>query len=271
MSKHSLKGYNDVALKAVILGCGNSTGVPAIGNRWGDCDPNEPKNQRTRCGFYIESASTRILIDTPPELRLQMNREGINSVDAVFSTHAHGDHSHGIDDLRLLSFSKNERIPYYADAATMAEQRDKFGYLFDGGKAAIYKPILEPCVLKDEEMGRCQRFGDIDFIPFFQDHTTCQSVGYRFGEIAYSVDFKSLDDQAVDVLKGVKIWVADGAAYKKHDNTVHADLRTLYELNERIGAQQVYITSLALNMNYQTLLRELPEGFFPAYDGLKFP
>lgn len=255
-------------LKITVLGCGNSTGVPSIGNNWGACDPTNPKNRRTRCCLAVQSEATTVIIDTGPEFREQVNRENIAKIDAVFYTHAHSDHANGIDELRIIRSRNKKLVPVYANPETLADLKERFQYLFQGGGHELYPPILDPHAITGEQMGREMICGDIRFIPFEQDHGTCASVGYRFGDFAYSVDIWTLDDAAIETLRGIRTWVVDGAAYRQTGNPVHAGFETIFRLNEKIGAQNVYISSLSLAMDYETLRSELPEGYAPAYDGL---
>jgi len=253
--------------KLKILGCGNSSGVPATGNIWGECDPNEPRNRRRRCSVAVQSQNTTLIIDTGPEFREQMNEAGISDVDAVLYTHAHGDHVNGVDDLRILRFRQKKLIPVYGNSETLAEMKKRFAYMFDGGDHEIYPPVLNANEL--DLTGGDMLIGDILLGPFAQDHGTCTSTGYRFGDLAYSVDMIALSDDAIDSLKGIKTWIVDCAAYKDDGNIVHANYDKIFALNEKIGAEHVYLTSLSLAMDYQTMRDELPEGFAPAYDGLE--
>ena len=256
-------------LKVTVLGCGNSTGVPAIGNLWDACDPNEPKNRRGRSSIVIEKCGKTIVIDTGPDFREQINRENIGHIDAVLYTHQHSDHVNGIDELRVVRFrSKRNYIPCYGNAATFGDLSTRFHYLFDGGNHALYPPIIDFNILGEAHFGKAQDIAGLEIIPFEQDHGTCTSLGYRIDDFAYSVDMYRLDQRAVSALKGIKTWVVDAAAYNQESNPVHANLRTIYELNKEIGAKQVYLTSMSLAMDYQTLLSELPPGYTPAYDGL---
>jgi phosphoribosyl 1,2-cyclic phosphate phosphodiesterase len=255
--------------KVTVLGCGNSTGVPAIGNHWGKCDPNEPRNNRMRCSLAVQTERTTLIIDTGPDFRTQLTRENISRLDGVFYTHAHSDHVNGIDELRIMRFRNNALIPIYADQTTMDDLKIRFDYMFTGGNMDLYPPIVEPNIIKPADFGKKRTFGDIAFIPFEQDHGSCKSVGYRFGDFAYSVDIFNLEKPAIDTLKGIKTWIVDAAAYTQENNAVHANLETIYRLNKQIDAQQVYITSLTLSMDYKTLLGDLREGYAPAYDGLK--
>ena len=253
-------------LKVTILGCGNSTGVPAVGNYWGKCDPSEPKNRRLRSSIAVQSANTTVIVDTGPDFREQVNRAHIERVDAVLYTHSHGDHVNGIDDLRSLRFRQKQLVPVYGNDETLDDLAKRFDYLFEGGKSPLYPPVVEAQRIEEGQYGQPITHGDIDFIPFPQDHGTCIATGYRFGDLAYSVDMLTLDDFAVKVLTGIKTWIVDCASYNDPNNTVHANIDTILKLNEKIGAGQVILSSLSLSMDYQTLKQELPLPLIPGYD-----
>ena len=259
-------------LKFTLLGCGNSSGVPAVGNYWGDCDPNEPKNRRFRCSLAVQSPETTLVIDTGADFRHQMNAFNIQSLDGVFYTHQHSDHCHGIDDLRSFFFRNDKvAIPCYGNESTLNELSQRFDYLFKGGNnQRYYPPIVKPCLLETHQFGVENQFNDITFIPFEMDHGTCTALGYRFKNLSYCVDMKTISEKSLQIIKGSDIWIVDGAGYHNPDNAVHANLQTLYEYNKIIGAKEVYITCLSSLMDYDTLRGELPDGFFPAYDGLTF-
>jgi phosphoribosyl 1,2-cyclic phosphate phosphodiesterase len=253
-----------------ILGCGNSTGIPAIGNYWGDCDPLEPKNSRSRTSMLLEQQGKYIVIDTGPDFRTQINRENIPRVDAVLFSHQHSDHVNGIDELRVVRHRNGlDFVPCYGNEFTINDLQARFHYLFEGGNHELYPPIIKPHVIASEDFGKPHTVQGIDFMPFEQDHGTCKTVGYRFGDFAYSVDIVSLHQTAIETLRGVKTWIVDAAAYNQDSNPVHANLQTIYDLNAQIGAKNVILTSLSLSMDYQTLKKELPEGYVPAYDGMK--
>ncbi|MAE51941.1 MAG: MBL fold metallo-hydrolase [Micavibrio sp.] len=256
------------SLGVTILGCGGSAGVPAAGNYWGACDPNEPRNFRSRCSIVVQSDQTTLIVDTGPEFRMQVNRENINTVDAVLYSHYHGDHVDGIADLRTFRFRNKALVPIYANDETLEVFDRNFPHFVNAGDS-IYPQILEPRLIEKNAYNKPMRVGDIDFIPFEQDHTTCKTLGYRFGDFAYSVDVLKIDEAGLRTLKGVKTWVVDSAGYKHDDNLVHINLKNIYEYNKIIGAQRVILTSLTLAMDYQTLLSELPDGYEPAYDGLR--
>lgn len=256
-------------LKVTVLGCGGSAGVPAAGNYWGVCDPNEPKNRRNRCCLAVQSETTNIIIDTGPDFRHQINDTDIDQIAAVLYTHYHGDHVDGIADLRPFRFRYGALVPVYANAETLEVFERTIPHLLHEQKP-VYPQVLEAHEITEDHYGSPMTIGDISFIPFKQDHTTCQTVGFRFGDFAYSVDLKVLYEGSIDVLQGVKTWIVDGAGYHQDDNMVHMSLEQVYQARERIGAERVYLSSLTPAMDYKAVLHETPDGVEPAYDGLSF-
>ena len=162
-----------------------------------------------------------------------------------------------------------ELLPIYGNKETLQDLKRRFDYIFDGGNHSLYPPLVNPHEIKPKDFENPITIGDVEFTAFEQDHGTCTSLGYRFGDTAYSVDILTLDDKAVKTLKGIKNWIVDCAGYHNDDNAVHASLNTIYALNKQIGAQNVYLTSLSLAMDYKTLCDELPNGYKPCHDGLK--
>lgn len=255
-------------VKLTILGCGNSAGVPEIGNYWGACDPNEPRNRRTRASIALQDEKTTFIVDTGPDFRDQLNRENITHVDGIFYTHAHSDHIGGIDELRVFSKRTKSMIPLYGDQKTIDEIRYRFEYMFNDIDDGLYPAVCSTHAFHDHEYGQIKHFGTIPAIPFVQDHGFRESLGIRVGDLAYSTDMVNLNDAALETLKGVRVWIADAAGYKMPKNYVHATLEQIFKLNETIRAEQVYITHMAAFMDYKTLCDELPSGYAPAYDGL---
>lgn len=256
-------------LKLTVLGCGASAGVPAIGNFWGACDPHEPKNQRSRASVAVQSATSTLVIDTGPDFRSQLNRENIQQIDGVLYTHPHGDHVGGIDDLRTFQRRYRRSIPAYSHADTMRELEARFDYMFEA-KHNLYPQAVEPHSFLPSDYGQIQTLAGIPFIPFEQDHTTCTSLGFRFGDIAYSTDMFELSDVAYEALQGVRVWIVDGAGHYSENAVVHASIPQIMEMNKKIGATEIYLTHLTLMMDYQELVRTLPHGTYPCYDGLVF-
>ncbi|MCB1530246.1 MAG: MBL fold metallo-hydrolase [Rhodospirillales bacterium] len=250
----------------IILGCGSSAGVPAIGNYWGACNPEEPRNRRTRCCAGVCSDKTSLIIDTGPDLRAQYTQSGFTHLDAVLYTHAHGDHTNGIDELRTLQRRFKRQFDVFASRDTLDDIMPRFNYMFETSEDGFYPQVLVPNVL---EYGRRTTVGDISFTAFDMNHGACRATGYRFGNIGYCTDMFDLDDAALDILDGIDIWIADSAGYHSRSNPVHASLEKIFSLNERIKARQVYLTAMPPTMDYATLKTELPDGYAPAYDGLK--
>lgn len=251
-----------------VLGCGGSTGVPVIGNDWGSCDPSEPRNLRTRASIAVQKGAQTIVVDTGADFRSQINRENIKTVSAVFYTHSHSDHINGIDDLRPFRNRTKTPVPVYAMPDVIEYLETRFDYMFRDG-LPYYPRALEPHVWTPDAVGSEQDCNGISYRIFRQDHEGMLTLGFRFGDVAYSTDMVNLDDAAIEVLRGVKIWIADGNNLFVDMLGPHANLKRLQELNEKIGAELVYATHLKNNLDYRTMLRDLPQGFRPAFDGLK--
>ncbi|MEK9969146.1 MAG: MBL fold metallo-hydrolase [Ferrovibrio sp.] len=247
-------------MKITILGCGGSVGVPRIDGSWGACDPAEPKNRRSRGSIVVEQGETRLLIDTSPDLRNQFLANGFNWVTAVAWTHDHADQTHGIDDLRILSYIARKPITAYADDFTRDRLERKFAYCFkkmgDG-----YPPIIDLNIID----GPFQ-VGEIEIIPFRQQHGAIHSLGFRIGDFAYSNDVGALDQAAFDVLEGVKLWVVDALRYEPHPSHSHVE-QTLGWI-ARLGVERAVLTNLHIDLDYNKLKADLPEGVEPAYDGM---
>ena len=246
-------------MKVTVLGCGTSGGVPRIGNVWGDCDPNEPKNRRSRASVAIESGATRIIIDTSPDFRAQCLRHDIDRLDAVLYTHEHADHTHGIDDLRGFLILTRRRMPIYADAYTLSILKKRFDYIF--ASKDNYPAIAESHLINGDFA-----VGDLQVQPFYQEHGAIQSLGFRVGDFAYSTDLVGLDEAAFETLAGVDTWLVDALRYKPHPTHAHLDL-TL-EWIARVKPRRAVLTHMTWDMDYATLKASLPAGVEPAYDGM---
>lgn len=252
-------------MKLLMLGSGTSTGVPRIGNDWGLCDPNEPKNRRTRASIMVENkAGQRILVDTSTDLRQQFLANGIDRIDAVFWTHDHADHAHGIDDLRPLRYGRGGPIPGYAIGETVRRLRQRFDYVFAGQHG--YHTIVELDTL--DRLRICAGFG----IAHCQmPHGPAQSTALRFDcdnkTIGYATDFSAITREMVDLFSGVNLLVVD--CLRREPHPTHACLGMALELVEASRAGQAVLTHLDKSMDYATLSGELPPHVAVGYDGLE--
>lgn len=252
-------------MKFTLLGSASSFGTPAAGNFWGVCDPNEPRNRRNRTSLLIESTTTRLIVDATPDLRQQMNEYNINNLDAVLLTHGHSDHINGVDDLRALAIHHKKQLDIYGDQETLDEVKRRWPYIFHIDNPAYYSAFAVPCVIP--RYGDLQ-IGDIAVNCFEQDHTVMKSIGYRFGDVAYSVDMAHLSEEALQALEGVKIWIVDGNGYRRDKPQTHATFAQIEKWAERLKPEMTYITVLTTFMDYKTMCDELPPHIRPAYDGL---
>ncbi len=251
-----------------ILGCGDSAGVPRIGNDWGNCDPLNPRNVRTRASIAVQVDDTIVVVDTGADFRLQINRENFDHVDGVLYTHAHGDHVHGIDELRVFHDRFKRQIDVYSNDLTLSELEERFSYMFRQ-RNKIYPAVLQSHRLDMADQGKPQKINGLDYTFFEQDHGTQPSLGFRFGDVGYSTDMVNLTDSAIDCLKGIKTWVVDAANYFLPDVYVHANKDIILRLNERIGAEKLILTHLKNDVDYTAFAAQLPPIMEPAYDGMK--
>ncbi|MFN3584938.1 MBL fold metallo-hydrolase [Phenylobacterium sp.] len=259
-------------IEIVILGCGSSGGVPRADGEWGVCDPANPKNHRTRCSILVRrkaddpARETTALVDASPELRLQTARAGAKRLDAVLLTHDHADQVHGLDDVRAFFLRQQARIPCWMDQATHHTMMRRFGYIFEGegGYPAICTPEALPPHGKAWTVEGPS--GPIPVRTFDQDHGGVRSVGYRFGGVAYSSDVVGLDEAAFEALADLDVWIVDALRRRPHPTHAHLDLAL--EWIERVKPRRAILTNMHIDMDFDTLIRELPTGVEPAYDGL---
>ena len=263
-----------MTLRFTILGCGSSMGVPRVALGWGDCDPNEPKNRRRRCALLVERIAapdkvTRVLIDCGPDIREQLIGAGVDWVDGVLITHEHADHTHGIDDLRPMFVMHRRRVDVYMDEPTAIALHARFGYCFRTPAGSSYPPILaEHRVTAGQPLTIHGQGGPIEVLPFLQDHGDIVSLGFRFGDVAYSTDMQRLPPDSVAALGGLDIWIVD--ALRKAPHPSHMNLEESLALIAEIKPRRAILTDMHTDLDYQTLRRTLPEHVEPAYDGMVF-
>jgi phosphoribosyl 1,2-cyclic phosphate phosphodiesterase len=245
-----------------VLGCGTSSGVPMIGCHCAVCTSGDPRNRRQRCAVLIDQGATRLLVDTPPDLRVQCLAAGVERIDALLYTHAHADHVNGIDDVRQLNIASGV-IDAYGDAAVLARIRERFGYAFQPAEPGRgwWRPTLNPVAFDGSF-----EVGGIAIQPFEQFHGRSSSWGFRSGAFAYSPDVKELPEEAMAVLAGVEVWLVDCLRGRPHPT--HAHLEQTLAWIERIKPRLAVLTHMNHEMEYQDLKRRLPAGVEPGYDGM---
>jgi phosphoribosyl 1,2-cyclic phosphate phosphodiesterase len=253
-------------VRLTLLGTGTSFGVPQIGCRCAACTSSDPRDRRTRTAALIETGTARLLIDTPPELRLQLVTAGVDRLDAVLFTHAHADHVHGIDDLRALSVRQGSALPAYGSRETIHELEGKFPYIFDPTfvvPAGTSKPELAPRIL---EPGTAVSIGGIDVLPLALPHGKQAVLGYRIGAMAYLTDVKVIPEPAMEQLRGLDVLVLSALLSRPHP--LHLSISEAVEAAQRINARRTFFTHLTHEFTHAALAAMLPGGITPAHDGL---
>jgi phosphoribosyl 1,2-cyclic phosphate phosphodiesterase len=254
-------------VKLTFLGTGTSFGVPKIGCHCPVCRSPDPRDKRTRVGAVVESNhGTRLLIDTPPELRLQLIAAGIDRVDAVAFTHMHADHTHGIDDLRAITVNREGPLPIYGSAETLDDLWAKFRYIFDDSIRPLRgtsKPEGKAHVI---ESGECFSVGDLQARAMSVPHGNVTVFAYRIGPLAYVTDAKSIPAEAMDGLRGANTLVLNALFRTEHPT--HFSIPEAVETARAVGAERTYLTHLTHDNFHADLEAELPRGIMPAFDGL---
>ncbi|HEX3938436.1 MAG TPA: MBL fold metallo-hydrolase [Xanthobacteraceae bacterium] len=262
-----------MTMKFTILGCGSSGGVPRPALGWGDCDPANPKNRRRRTSLLVERRDsdriTRALVDTSPDLREQMLDAEVDWLDGVLYTHEHADHTHGIDDLRAFFLKRHRRVDVYLDKATSASVRAKFDYCFASPPGSDYPPIVtEHRINAGAAVTVTGEGGAIAALPFLQQHGDIASLGFRFGNVAYSADVSGLPAESVAVLGGLDVWIVDALRYRPHPS--HFSLDDALSWIERLKPRRAILTNLHADLDYEVLRGKLPVHVVPAFDGMTF-
>lgn len=252
-------------MKLLMLGSGTSTGVPRIGGDWGDCDPNEPKNRRTRVSILVEGDDgQRLLVDTSTDLRQQLLANGIDRIDGVFWTHDHADHCHGIDDLRVMRYGRSGPLPAFASRETAQSLKRRFSYVFAGEHG--YPTI---CAL--ETLDKLRIFAGFGIEWCQMPHGPTQTTGFRFEyngkTIVYATDFSEITDRMVECFSGCDVLVTD--CLRRESHPTHANLTMAVELGKRSGAKKTVLSHLDKSMDYATLSAEVPGNVVVGYDGLE--
>ncbi len=254
-------------MKLTFLGTGTSFGIPIIGCGCAVCRSPDPRDKRTRIGAVIESdGGTRLLIDTPPELRLQLVQAGIDRVDAVFFTHDHADHIHGIDDIRAITVRQRRPLPMYAEHEVLQRLRVRFPYVFDERMQPLpgtSKPEGEAHPIRD---GDVVEVGDARVEAIAVPHGRMRVLAFRVGALGFVTDAKSVPPEAIERLRGVRVLVLNALFKRQHPT--HLSIGEAIAVASQVGAERTFLIHLTHETSHAELEAELPSGVMPAYDGL---
>lgn len=257
-------------MRFTILGCGSSGGVPRIGGHWGACDPDNPKNRRSRCSMLVEridgDRTTRVLIDTSPDMRDQLLRAEVAELDAVVFTHSHADHVHGLDDIRQVVFNTRKRMAIWADGATQDALLSRFGYAFVQPEGSSYPPICEMHTIRHGPFHIDGAGGRIDLAPIRVAHGTIDALGFRIGGLAYLPDVSEIYDESWPLLEGLDCWVLD--ALRRTPHPTHAHLALSLEWIERAKPAAAVLTNMHIDLDHAQVEAETPDHVRAAYDGM---
>lgn len=257
-------------MRFTILGCGSSGGVPRLGGIWGACDPDNPRNVRRRCSMLVErvteAGTTRVLIDTSPDMRAQLLGAGVGELDAVVYTHSHADHVHGLDDLRMIVFNMKHRLQVWADGDTQNDLFSRFGYAFVQPSDSPYPPILEMNTI-DGVVTVDGAGGPVELDPFRVNHGSIDALGFRIGDLAYLPDVAAIPDPVWEShLKNLDVWVLD--ALRRTPHPTHAHLDRALEWLARAQPRHGVLTNMHVDLDYAAVEAETPDHITPAYDGM---
>jgi phosphoribosyl 1,2-cyclic phosphate phosphodiesterase len=250
------------SVELLFLGTGTSAGVPMIGCHCDVCTSTDPRDKRTRPSVVISYGSTRVLVDTTPELRLQCVANGVDRIDAVVFTHAHADHIMGLDDCRRFNYLKGGPLDVFADDRSFATLERCFGYAFKEPEPDL--KVFRPHLVRHAITGPFEING-VRWTPVPLLHGEMPVLGFRVGNLAYCTDVSRIPEPSFDLLKGLDVLVLDALQYKRH--ITHFSVEQAIEASRRIGAKQTLFTHIAHSLPHELTNRELPDGISLAYDG----
>ena len=252
-------------MRLTLLGTGTSMGVPQIGCRCAVCRSSDPRDRRNRTSALLEVDGRTLLIDTPPELRLQLLQAGTSRLDAVLYTHEHADHVNGIDDLRSFSLLQRHPLPLYAPPATAEHLRHTFRYIFDDAVVPLDGTSKPRLTIEPIGADGPVEIAGITVRPIAFEHGHAAVYGYRVGPVAYLTDVKRVPPEARALLRGVRVLVLNALWWREHPT--HLSIEDAIEVAQDIGAEQTLLTHLTHETSHQELLQRLPAGIAPGYDG----
>ena len=255
-----------MTFEITILGCGSSSGVPAIGNKWGNCDPNNPKNRRLRSSILVKYNNINLLVDATPDLRQQLLNANVKSLDGVLITHCHADHINGIDDFRFLNVLMKKDLNLYATKQNIDEIKKRFAYVFDKLSPQANGFYYKPCLIPNEINGLFE-INNLKILSFQQDHGFIESTGFRIKDFAYSSDIFNISEDVFEKLENLDLWIVDCLRFEPHKSHAHYD--KVMKWVKRLKPKKTILTHMNYEIDYEHINTLLPKNCKAAYDGLK--
>ena len=261
-----------MSVAVTILGCGSSGGVPRVAQGWGACDPENPLNRRRRCSILVEQTGpegvTRVLVDTSPDLREQLIEAKVTHLDGILMTHGHADHTNGIDDVRPLVLHMRRMLDIHMDEPTSSVVRRSFRYIFETPEGSQYPPLLREHRIRPGKAFQIEGAGgELKAMPLRLDHGEIESLGFRFGNLAYTPDVKSIFPETYPHLEGLDLWIIDALRYTSHPT--HFSLEEALAMIKLFRPKRAVLTNLGSEVDYATLRAELPAHVEPAHDMMR--
>lgn len=255
-------------MQLTFLGTGTSFGIPVIGCDCATCKSSDPRDRRTRHGALVSLPKGNLLVDTPPELRLQLLACGIDQVDSVWYTHLHADHVHGIDDVRIFSTRGRDPVPTYVPQALEKTMKTRFSYIFDPRARVSVGSSRPRLALRTYAPGVATEVLGARIVPFLVPHGASVAYGFRVGRLGYVTDAKQLPPLALRILDGVSTLVLN-ALWHGDSHSAHFNVEEAVEAARQVNAERTFLTHMTHRLRHDELAARLPEGIAPAYDGLQ--